>query len=70
MCTELARGALVVRLVEGACPSGLMDPANGDSKLENRTELQAAMWGWYDCRLPSGVENVLNLKQGTAAATN
>jgi len=25
-CTALAQGALVVRLADGACPSGLMDP--------------------------------------------
>ena len=66
----MARGALVVQLADGACPSRLMDPTSGDSKLEHRTELQAAMWGRSDCRLPSGVEDVLNLKQGTAAMVN
>ena len=38
-CAELAQGALVVRLADGAHPSGLMDPASGDSKLEHRMEL-------------------------------
>ena len=66
----MVRGALVVRLANDACPSDLMDLASGDSKLEYRTELQAVMWGRYDYRLPSRVENMLNCKQGTAAVMN
>ena len=53
----------------GVCPI-LWTRWRGIKKLEHRTELQATMWGWYDCRLPSGVENMLNLKRGTAAMTN
>ena len=38
-----------------------MDLAIGDLKLEHKTELQTVRWGRQGCRLPGGVDHMVNL---------